>query len=255
MRCSLVFFFVLACSATADVKQRLDIYTEEFPPYQTLISPGKVGGVATAMVKEILEEAQLPYQIHLLPWFRSTTNVAKYENSLIYSLARTQEREPSFHWIAPLCSIDVAFYRLTDRDDIVIKTLEDAKKYVVAVAAGQPSESYLLAKGFTLDKNLVVLASHEQGAGMLEKGRIDLLFGAEQFFEGVVTMLQLEGHWQSILKVDELSRRTYLAANINSDPTLIAKLESAYERLSANLNQQERCRRALPPSLLYSRTE
>lgn len=237
--------FVLSPLSFATTPPRVDIYTEEFPPYQTLIAPGKVGGIATNIVEEVMTAAKLPYRIHLLPWFRSTTNVTKYKNSLIYSLARTEERESKFYWIVPLCSIDVSFYRLSERDNVIVNSLEDAKQYVVAVAAGQPSEAFLLHHGFTLDKNLVVLASHEQGAGMLEKGRIDLLFGAEQFFKGVVANLKLEGHWQSIYKVEELSRRTYLAASIESDKDFIAQIEQSYKSIETTLNQTNRCKQAI----------
>jgi polar amino acid transport system substrate-binding protein len=224
---------------------RIDIYTEEFPPYQTLVAPGKVGGVASNLVEQVMSATNLPYRIHLLPWYRSTTNVLKYKNSLIYSLARTDERETKYHWLVPLCSIDVSFYKLADREDIVVNSIEDASKFVVAVAAGQPSEAFLVKHGFTLDKNLVVLASHEQGAGMLEKKRIDLLFGADQFFKGVVESLNLEGHWQSIYTVEELSRVTYLATSIASDQDFVNQIKTGYKAVADSLNQVQRCKAAL----------
>lgn len=239
----LMFAFLTPCWAT--IPPRIDIYTEEFPPYQTLVSPGKVGGVATNLVEQVMAATNNPYRIHLLPWYRSTTNVIKYKNSLIYSLARTDERETKYHWLVPLCSIDVSFYKLAEREDIVVNSVEDAKKFVVAVAAGQPSEAFLVKHGFTLDTNLVVLASHEQGAGMLEKKRIDLLFGADQFFKGVVASLNLEGHWQSIYTVEELSRVTYLATSIDSDQDFVSQIETGYKAVAGTLNQSQRCKAAL----------
>ncbi|CCQ09582.1 ABC-type amino acid transport/signal transduction systems, periplasmic component/domain [Pseudoalteromonas luteoviolacea B = ATCC 29581] len=236
-----VTFALVSHASIGDLPVRLDVYTEEFPPFQTLISPGKVGGIATGIVEAVLRDSNIPYQIHLMPWFRSTTNVEKYPNSLIYSLARTPSRENQFHWLVPLCPINVAFYRLTTRDDINIKRLEDAKKYVVAVAAGQPSETYLLNQGFTPDSNLVVLASHEQGAGMLEKKRIDLLFGAEQFFDGVVHDLNLEGQWEQVLKIDELSRQTYLAANKAISQEYVQRIKASFERVQNQLQIESRC--------------
>ncbi|OHU91913.1 amino acid ABC transporter substrate-binding protein [Pseudoalteromonas amylolytica] len=221
------------------------IYTEDFPPYQEFLGPGRIGGVATDLVKMLFEHSKIDYKIHVLPWFRTNHVVNNTPNAFIYSLARTQEREKQYHWVAPLCEINVSFYKLKARKDIKINDIEDVRQYVVAVASGQPTEQHLVEIGFSQDDNLVILASHEQGAQMLNKARVDLLYGADLFVKNVQMALGRHGEWERVYVSPHLSKRMYLAANINSDESLISKLQKSHHMLKSKLNTEARCEQAI----------
>ncbi|NOU51174.1 transporter substrate-binding domain-containing protein [Pseudoalteromonas sp. JBTF-M23] len=245
-RILLCCFFLHSASVLAnDPKSKIHIYTEDFPPYQEFMGPGKIGGVATKLVKSIFEHSNINYKIHVLPWFRTNHIVNHTPNTFIYSLARTKEREKLYHWIAPLCEINVSFYKLKARKDITVNSIEDIKKYIVAVASGQPTEQHLVEQGFTQDDNLVILASHQQGALMLNKERVDLLFGADLFIKNIEKSMGRIGEWESVYVSTELSKRMYLAANINSDEALISKLRKSHNALSNKLKTSARCKEAL----------
>lgn len=216
---------------------RIEVFTEDFAPYQYQTAPGKVAGIATKFVTQLLDSANIPYRITVLPWFRSHHIVTRTANTLIYSIARTEDREQQFHWLLPLCSLDVSFFRHKDQTNIAPKNYEQAKQYQVAVASGQPTELFLLHQGYDPERNLTIVASHEQGAGMLEKQRVDLLFSADLFVKNVERELALEGHFERIFVVEELSKRMYLAANIESDPALVRYLQRIAKQLQ--LQQQQ----------------
>jgi polar amino acid transport system substrate-binding protein len=223
----------------------IHVYTEDFPPYQEFLGPGKIGGVATEFVDALFKHVDMDYKIHVLPWFRTNHVVNHTPNALIYSLARTHEREKLYRWIAPLCEIKVSFYKLKARKDIQINSLEDARKYVVAVASGQPTEQHLVEEGFSQEDNLVILASHEQGAQMLNKDRVDLLYGADLFIKNIQNALGRSGEWERAYVSPHLSKRMYLAANINSDDALVRKLQQGFKEINQKLNTAARCAQAM----------
>ncbi|MDP5214230.1 transporter substrate-binding domain-containing protein [Pseudoalteromonas tunicata] len=222
----------------------IQIYTEEFSPFQISNKQGDVSGLATDIVTNIFNHANIEHQIEIYPWFRAVHTVEKTPDTFIYSMARTNERENKFIWIAPLCHLEVSFYRLKSRNDIEINSLEDAKTYVTAVAAGQPSEAFLINHGFNVENNLVVVASHEQSAGMLPKDRIDLIFGADLFIENVQHIFQMDTLWQKVYTEPKLSKTMFLAANIHTSQALIEQLKESYSTIKPQLISNPDCPQA-----------
>ncbi|CAH9067326.1 hypothetical protein PSECIP111951_04128 [Pseudoalteromonas holothuriae] len=241
--CSLSLLSTISLASVPHSK--IHVYTEDFPPYQEFMGPGKIGGVATELVKALFEHSNIDYKIHVLPWFRTSHIVNNTPNTFIYSLARTQEREEHYRWIAPLCEVNVSFYKLKARKDIIIHDIEDVRQYIVAVASGQPTEQHLVELGFSQDDNLVILASHQQGAQMLNKARVDLLYGADLFVKNVQQSLGRAGEWEKVYVSPHLSKRMYLAANINSDEALVSKLRHNFNALNSQLNTSVRCEQAV----------
>lgn len=238
MKSIIIFITVLCFSFTISAKM-LNVYTEEFPPYQVRLSPKNITGISTTLVKGLLDEVNIPYKIHVLPWYRSYHNALKEKNALLYSVARTKEREDIFKWIMPLCDINVSFFWRKDNNKISISSVKDAKKYVVSVASGQPSELYLKKHGFSTDDNLVILASHEQGLGLLSKGRVDVIFAADLFIKNLTqeeffNKLKLES-----FTIKALSKKLYLAANKSSDPNLIQSLKRT-AKLQMNKSKKDK---------------
>lgn len=219
----------------------VQIYTEEFAPFQFSNKEGDIAGLATDIVVKIFMQANVPFAIQIYPWIRAMQIVEKTSDSFLYSLARTPERENKFIWIAPLCHLEVSFYRLKSRSDIEIKRLDDAKPYVTAVAAGQLSETYLINHGFNTKKNLVVVASHKQSAGMLPKDRIDLIFGANAFIENVQHVFQMDELWQKVYTEPKLSKTMYLAANLTTSTALIERLRKSYITIKPQLTSHPDC--------------
>ncbi|WP_172971586.1 substrate-binding periplasmic protein [Pseudoalteromonas sp. A25] len=220
----------------------VDIYTEHFPPYQYRDVDGVVVGHATAMVRALMAKAKLDYKIYLLPWHRAKQQFEGSQGALIYSIARTVEREGLYHWLMPLCDLNVGFYkRVENTQNIASYSLDNLKQYVVGVGVAQPSLEFLRAQGFEDDK-LVTLSSLNQAGGLLEKGRIDYLFGAQSFVEQMSRAMGTQNKWELVLDVPELSAKLYLAAHKNTPKNMLHKLTSAKEKLGeAKQNDKKAC--------------
>jgi polar amino acid transport system substrate-binding protein len=98
----LFFLFFLSISLpTVVFAEGVIVVTENFPPYN-YEHEGKIVGLSTDIVKRIMNETGLDYKIELLPWDRAYRMALNQDNVLIYTTARTAERENLFHWIALL---------------------------------------------------------------------------------------------------------------------------------------------------------
>jgi polar amino acid transport system substrate-binding protein len=134
---------------------------------------GKVAGVATDVVRKTLQDAGFTrVRLGVYPWARAYDMALHQPNVLIYLMARTPQRESQFKWVGEALAMQYHFYRLRDRRDIVIATLQDAKNFTVGVMRDDVRQDYLQAEGF---RKLVVSSSNEQSFRQLLSGNIDLL--------------------------------------------------------------------------------
>lgn len=100
----------------------LKVVTELSPPNQTRIN-NEVMGYSTEIVRLILAAANIDATIEIYPWARAYKMARSKPNTLIYSLAKTADREPLFHWIGTVAQFKLGFVKLSQRSDIVINSL------------------------------------------------------------------------------------------------------------------------------------
>jgi len=242
------FGILVLFSASVAAAEPLEIVTEIFPPYQTINhQTQEVTGIASEIVKTSFELANLDYAIKVLPWARAYHTALYTKNTFIYSLLKTPARADKFHWLIPLCALKVKVYKHASRHDIQIGTLEDLKKYRLGIARDNATHDYLLAKGFSLNKNLILVNKAEQLQKMLASQRIDLFIFATPF---VNTLKQLKPHaaqeLTSIMTLTDLTRNLYLAANIHTQAKLLAQIKDSYHKNKEKINRQCDINQELP---------
>ncbi|TMO82382.1 amino acid ABC transporter substrate-binding protein [Pseudoalteromonas sp. S3776] len=219
---SLLLFFSFFSFASS--KQIL-VVTELSPPHQTLVN-GEVSGSGTAFIRDIFKAAGLSPDIHMYPWARAYKLATTLDNTFIYSLARTPEREAKFHWIgAPVGHFELGFISLSSRSDISISTTEDAKKYKIAMQRNDFATDTLSKIGF----EVVLTSDIKKSYALLLANKVDLIVDDKNFMVKMVEYLGYEkNHLSFLYKVDELTINAYLAANINTDLKYIKALNEAY---------------------------
>lgn len=228
------------CSA---MPSQIEVYTEHFPPYQTKQQNGVIAGHATELVRLIMRNAKLDYQIFMLPWSRAQWFAEQSKYALLYSLARTQDREQDYIWLAPLCELHIAFFI---RPELDLKGedwhLNKIKRYMVAVAANQPSEQFLLERGFEADDNLVSVSSLSQAGELMQRQRIDFIFGAQRFVEQLAREMGISKSWRKVLVAPTLSKTLYLTAHRHAPLDYIQLLQQAAQHtLKQQQNKELQC--------------
>lgn len=151
-----------------------NIMTEELPPYN-FFRDGQVSGICTDILLQIMKKNGVTIErkdIRLLPWPRAYRMVQDVPGAVLFSTARTAEREQLFKWVGPITDLSIGLMALKERS-IQLKSLDEAGKYTIGtVRDGAPEQ--LLLKGGVAESHLDRIASPEANIKKLQAGRIDL---------------------------------------------------------------------------------
>jgi ABC-type amino acid transport substrate-binding protein len=168
-------FFVCPNTLLASDLNSIDIFTEEYPPYNYRGKSGELQGVAVTLLENAYLHAKVSFdknKIQLRPWPRTYRNVLVSPNTMLFSMTRTKEREKLFKWAGPISKTKVVL--LAKRSNkIVISSVNDLSKYIVGGIRNDI--------GLTLARDLIVnngqfraFSSASAIAKMLNIGRVDL---------------------------------------------------------------------------------
>jgi polar amino acid transport system substrate-binding protein len=221
MRLSLFLFVWLI--ATGAHAQQLVLLTEEYPPFNMSDANGKLVGISTDIVRELMRDAHIDYSIAVSPWMRAMNNARTRTDHCVFSMSRLPEREHEYSWVGPIAFNDWFLFAkmpLARRPDSLAE-LKDAR---IGSYLGDGGVDYLKKHGMTVD----VAPSDELNPKKLEMGRID--FWASGKLSGQYRLKsQHIGDIEPVMKIDRGDM--YLACNPSAPASLIARLNRALAEL------------------------
>lgn len=182
-----------------------DIMTENYPPFNYKDKNGKITGITTDIVNEIMKNTGDEYQIKLMPWARAYKTIINKPNKVLFSMTRTPQREYLFKWVGPIAANSFVFYAKSD-SKIVINSLDDAKDENLKIGTylDGANEEYLKAQDFY---NIYSVPNDQLNLKKLIKGRIDLWAAGET--QGLYKAKQLNINPSKIKKIFKI-KETYL---------------------------------------------
>ncbi|KAF0866588.1 ABC transporter substrate-binding protein [Pseudomonas sp. LD120] len=220
----LCFLAFIAPAVSLAHAPEIDLYFVEAPPLSMADEDGLHGIVGDATFGAA---ALAGYQLHLIsvPWARAQQSVRKGVDMLIIPLSRTPEREADYTWIAPIMTMDRAFFSLDKR----VETLQQARETFARIAVGRGSaqEQKLRAEGFS-ETQIYPFEIGENPAQLLLMGRVDA------WFNGIP---ETQNIWRKVsnqpLQVSPPLMRTdlYLACSKRCNAVLVRKLRAAVAAL------------------------
>lgn len=205
------------------------IFTEEFPPFN-FSENGRITGVSTEVVEAVMKRTGFDYEIKSYPWVRAYGVSQKRPNSLIFSISRQTKRENLFKWIEVIVPSVHSVFALKKRSDIQAITFEDLKKYRIGTTIEDARETYLLDKGFEIDK------LHRIGGGSsnlrnymkLKMERIDLWPMPDAVMDYIVRQTgdDPDKTLRKVFKLSEISQDGYyLAASLQTSDEVVEKIK------------------------------
>ncbi|WP_417464920.1 substrate-binding periplasmic protein [Kordiimonas sp.] len=230
---ALTVFLIVMCMAGHAMAADVTIYTEDYPPYSYADDDGEVVGMATDRVRQIMAEAELSYEITILPWPRAEFRARKETRAFIYSLAHSIERSAYYDWIAPIAKPDMYLFARTK--DLRAVTLEALKggMFVAVCSEKDASCGIMRRAGVPEERLLFVAPSGSSEAMMILYGRADLFLGDKRLHPVRVASGDFPpGSIRPALKLDE-DIAFYLAAGLQVDESLRSRARDAYGRLAA----------------------
>ncbi len=224
----LIFLLILLSFPIFSVHaEEFKIFTEAMPPYNyedevTL----EAKGFSVEIVKELLKRTKITLtggKIHVWPWARAYELIQIEKNVMLFSMTKSKARENMFKWVGPIASRTIWLWKLKKRKDIVIKSIEDAKKYTVGGVHEFASTKYLQKLGF--DVETVPLIKHNWLK--LFEERIDLVSALE--LEAAFNMNKLGKSFHQLDRVIKIDDRYsyYIAFSKYTDEKIVNQLQKA----------------------------
>lgn len=166
-----VFNFLFPFNSGMAAECGLRIITEISYP-STILDEGRTTGFGVEIVEALKNEIGCDSPIEIMPWARGYKYLLSQPDVLLFSTARTKEREDKFYWIGPIACYKWVFYGLKGIEDKV-KTMQDAKRVSgIGVYRNDARAQFLKSEGFT---NLEVMDSQEANFKKLLRGRVELV--------------------------------------------------------------------------------
>ena len=225
MKQKLYFLIFILFFCPNVLAQGISIYCEDDTPLQFVGADGKLSGFTIEIVKEIQKRVGNKDEIHMVPWPRGVAKLNTEPNSMLFTMARTEERNPQYQWIGPVVETTYGFYVKAD-SPLKITSLEDAKKVgLIGVYRDDVRDQYLTKQGFT---NLDRANSNVSSFKKLMRGRnmmyVDTLFGVKSLAETAGFKKEDAGLAFNFLKI-----QLYIAASRDTDPAIVAKWNKALD--------------------------
>ena len=215
---------LLCISVHSTANQNLMVVTELAPPNQVLLN-NQVTGYSTELVNMIILEAKLNAPINMYPWARAYKMAVNNSNTLIYSMARTTDRETLFHWIGPVAQFEMGFVKLSERSDINFDNTEQAKQYKIAVQRHDIAAQVLVKRGFEVLLTTDIQKSYQ----LLLARKVDLVVDDANYLASISEQLAINSNALTFVHaIEGLTLAGYLAANINTDEDIIKALQQAF---------------------------
>lgn len=225
------------------VANQIWVLTHLEPPFSEHDERGKPTGYAVELVQGILTEAGLRQQILAAPWQRILVESQMKSDVLVFSLARTPERENEFHWISPITqnaySIFTRNSNLNDSDINSINQLPAGSS--IAVLEGDFREQVVNDEGF-------VAVSSKTWPDVLQsflQGDADYLFFSDGGIDIICPMIEIS--CSDIQRVFQFKlATTYLAVSKQgTSQQLVGKLNAAAKNFKASTQYKEMSKRWL----------
>lgn len=214
--------------------QELSLYCEEDKPLQFYNAQGKLTGFTVEIVEEIQKRIGGKDPIQVVPWSRGVEMLNRNANTMLFTMARTPERDPQYQWIGPISSISYGLYARAN-SDIKIDSLDDARKIgLIGVYRNDIRDQTLTRLGFN---NLDRANSNISSFKKLMIGRIAVYADSKM---GVASLAKSAGYQMSDVKMvfHLFDSQLYIAVSKDTNKNIVSRWNEALEEMKKDKSFQ-----------------
>lgn len=205
----------------------MTIYTEVDPPYNFIGSNGKPSGIFVEIVSTIQKRLGTDHPIQVVPWSRGYRAIQTNPRTMLFSMARTPEREKMFRWVGPVVENRWGLYGRRGAA-AVLRNLEEARA-LRAIGSVQDFawDQFLVSSGFT---NLERVRENTLNFHKTMNGRLDAFVGADLTLPAVARNAGFEpGDFVMLIELKTIP--LYLAFSLDFPDTEIQQWQMVLESL------------------------
>jgi polar amino acid transport system substrate-binding protein len=213
----------------------LKVLTEDYAPFN-YVEQGKLTGFSVKIVEHLIKTTGVCIErdkILFWPWKRAYQAALNEPNVMLFTTTRNPDRENLFKWVGPIYPREQWLFKLKARKDILITSLEDAKKYKTVATNNAANYEFLIKNGFEPGQNLITTNFADSKIKMFLSGRADIAF-----FMPIEIAFQLKKRksLQMVERIDVGQGKLYyyLAFNIKTPGEIISKFQNAFDAMKTD---------------------
>lgn len=221
----LLFFCIVQVHA-----QQFTVVGTDLPPLM-YHKDGKAVGFYVDILQGMLEVTEgVDVDIKFYPATRMFRVLSESNETFSLGVARNKKREHLYKWVGPIYPRIFGLYKLKERTDLKIDSLEDVKRYKVGVGRGYAALDDLLNAGIPPEK-IQQVTDDGQTVGMLLGKRVDLVIMNDVMLS--YRLKERNYRWSDVEKVLILNDKYqfWYAFNKGIEDEVIEKLQRALDRL------------------------
>lgn len=223
-----IFILLFLLNVKAFNQEKITVLTSEFPPYNYTNKSGKLVGLNTEIVQEVLKELNIEASIESKPWARIYEETQNSPNVLLFSITRTAPREKLFKWIGVLSPADYSLWVLSKRTDIP-KNIDKLKDYLIGTTTQDVVDQYLRSLGLNVE-SVAGQTAYDQNIHKLLNGRIDIWGVATLPGSYFIDVASASNLIKRLLIIEGIPNDgMYLAFGSKTDDALVEKFRKALE--------------------------
>jgi len=173
-------------SAPAQTADQLTYLTEEYYPFN-YSEEGAVHGISADLLRLVWQRMKTPEQpIQVLPWARAYELTRHQPGTVLFGMARTEEREALFRWAGPI--VNVRFVLIAKKSKkILVKNLDQLGGYCIGTVRGDVAHTMLAPH--LHECTVEAVADMKQNVRKLMEDRLDMVAYEEHSWPGLVSRL------------------------------------------------------------------
>lgn len=191
MRYLLAICFVLLALCPIALGQDLSFKTQDFPPYTFLVD-GTLSGPAVEIVQATCQEANIEYDIELLPWTRAQDSVIHGISNSLFVIGKNKERESWLNFSYPLVEAEYGFF-VQKHDMLEYMEPDDISGYHIGVYGPSNTATRLMTiVSKTENCTIDMRPDDEDGFRKLNFGRVNAVFSNKHAGNALIHKMNLQ---------------------------------------------------------------
>lgn len=188
---------------------------------------GDVKGVATQIIKQVLDDTGYQYSIELMPWSEAYGKALSEKNTIIYSMAKIPARENKFFWLSKITELNYGLY--TPNIDLTKLSLDEIKDLYITVTRNDLSHHLLKDMGFN---KFVFIKQNDRYNDLIARDQIDFMLASDLWIIQNQDSLPTPLYLQERINFDGAKQNMYFAINADTDPAIIYRISRSFKKLT-----------------------
>lgn len=224
-------FYLMTTSALATELQNLRYLTEDYPPANFQSEEG-LSGISIELITKVWELAGITSQpIELVPFARGYYDLQNHNDTVLFAVARTPDREDLFKWACPI--VKTRYVLLAKKENkITVLGKEQLNDYTIGTVRSDISEQILLAM-LTHSVNILSNVTMKPNIELLDKKRIQMIAYDELAISGMLVEFgRNPNDYEIVFTLGESV--TCFAFNKNTNDKVVTQFQQLLEMLTSS---------------------